>query len=231
MTKTPTITIMATVDALALGRAIQAAAHIAIQELAARRPSVHNGVHDAKALDRVMEAFKAAGSIPTEDLVSLTVGAPFPTPHMDSFLRDAACAKQTCGMKGCPGHDSRTAPAMTDAEDALDRIAALCDCPDWGYPAQVVRDVEGLKQAAGNWQTAAGIQTARADKAEALVKELEAQLADAAKAERERIIKAVSDGISTAGFDHLATLIRVDHAAMKIMVNKTLLQSTLEPKP
>ena len=31
------------------------------------------------------------------------------------------------------------------ATAALDAIAALCGCPEWEYPGQVVRDVEALK--------------------------------------------------------------------------------------
>ena len=30
-------------------------------------------------------------------------------------------------------------------EDALDEIAALCGCPTWEYPGQVVRDVQQLR--------------------------------------------------------------------------------------
>ena len=30
------------------------------------------------------------------------------------------------------------------AEKALDAIAAICGCPKWDYPGQVIRDVERL---------------------------------------------------------------------------------------
>ena len=33
------------------------------------------------------------------------------------------------------------------AEDALNEIAALCGCPEWQYPGQVVRDVMALRSA------------------------------------------------------------------------------------
>ena len=32
------------------------------------------------------------------------------------------------------------------AEKALDDIAALCGCPEWDYPGQLVRDVRDLKE-------------------------------------------------------------------------------------
>lgn len=40
---------------------------------------------------------------------------------------------------------------MTDksaAEQALDDIAAICGCPHWDYPGQVVRDVAEMKERA-----------------------------------------------------------------------------------
>lgn len=40
---------------------------------------------------------------------------------------------------------------MTDksaAEKALDDIAAICGCPHWDYPGQVVRDVAAMKERA-----------------------------------------------------------------------------------
>lgn len=36
------------------------------------------------------------------------------------------------------------------AEEALDKIAALCGCPSWDYPGQVVRDVEQAIGRSGN---------------------------------------------------------------------------------
>lgn len=34
----------------------------------------------------------------------------------------------------------------TAAEEALDEIAALCGCPEWEYPGQVIRDVRLLRE-------------------------------------------------------------------------------------
>lgn len=221
MTKPPTITVnvhMTPMDPLSIGRFLRANAHRIRQQVEAQQAQEREAARpksDSEAwaalgasLARFHHAMGKVGEAFKKETERLTVGAPFPTPHMDSFLRDAAAAKDTCAMKGCPGHQ-----APPPAGDAMTQAVAF-----W-------------KDRTERWTEQAELQATRADKAEARVKELEAQLADAAKAERERIIKALSDGISTDGFDYLATLIRVDHAGMKIMVDKTLLQSTLEPKP
>lgn len=39
-----------------------------------------------------------------------------------------------------------TPPPKTAAEEALDEIAALCGCPEWEYPGQVIRDVRLLRE-------------------------------------------------------------------------------------
>lgn len=38
-------------------------------------------------------------------------------------------------------------PRRTALEDAADRVAELCGCPDWWYPAQLARDVEAVVKA------------------------------------------------------------------------------------
>lgn len=41
-------------------------------------------------------------------------------------------------------YKDRTNPPKEPLEDALDKIAKLCGCAQWEYPAQVVRDVDML---------------------------------------------------------------------------------------
>lgn len=47
-------------------------------------------------------------------------------------------------QRGDRALDSWGRPAKAASEEALDAIAAICGCPEWGYPGQVVRDVQRL---------------------------------------------------------------------------------------
>lgn len=97
--------------------------------------------------------------------------------RIESIRRASAAAIEAFGDEGPIGdiafllarldelmEASRGAAETTEAN--YDKIAALCGCPQWEYPGQVVRDVELLKKRAEAAERERGLVASLADRCE-----------------------------------------------------------------